>query len=77
MTGNAPLGLTEAFAMDIQKKTQWQAFLRKNGLDSLELSEVVAELHAFIMPAAVAAHAQLKFDSHWRASGPWSQRGAT
>lgn len=77
LTGNAPLGLTEAFAMDIQKKTQWQAFLRKNGLDSLELSEVVAELHAFIMPAAVAAHAQLKFDSHWRASGPWSQRGAT
>lgn len=54
-----------------------RARLLNRARETQQLSDVVAELNAFIMPAAAAAHAQLEFNSHWQASGPWSQHGAT
>jgi predicted nucleotidyltransferase component of viral defense system len=40
-----PEGLSEAFAVDPQKQTQWKAFLRKTGADpSMELERVVHDL---------------------------------
>ena len=42
-----PVGLTDAFAHDSMKQTQWQAFLRKNRLAAPDLGNVVAELAAF------------------------------
>lgn len=45
-----PLALTDAFANDPSKQTQWKAFLRKSDLEFIEFSEVIAELRAFIMP---------------------------
>jgi len=42
-----PIGLTEAFAHDPAKQTQWHAFLRKSRLTAPDLAEVVAELAAF------------------------------
>ena len=42
-----PVGLTDAFAHDSMKQTQWQAFLRKNRLAAPDLGGVVAELGAF------------------------------
>ncbi|MEW6119217.1 MAG: nucleotidyl transferase AbiEii/AbiGii toxin family protein, partial [Pseudomonadota bacterium] len=45
---SVPFGLSDEFAQDRQKQTQWQAFLRKNALDELQLSEVVAGLRAFL-----------------------------
>ena len=39
-----PLGLTDVFALDAAKQTQWVAFQRKNQLEALDLAVVVALL---------------------------------
>lgn len=39
-----PIGLTDAFASDATKQVQWRAFLKKNGLDAIDLAEVVRYL---------------------------------
>jgi hypothetical protein len=39
-----PVGLTDAFAGDASKQTQWKAFLRKNQLAPIMLAEVVNRL---------------------------------
>ena len=36
-----PIGLSGAFAEDASKQVQWRAFLKKNRLDVLDLSEVI------------------------------------
>lgn len=44
-----PFGLTDAFATDAQKQSQWAAFLRRNRLAAPALAAVVAELRAFFI----------------------------
>lgn len=39
-----PAGLSEAFSTDTSKRLQWNAFLKKNRLDAMELPNVVARL---------------------------------
>lgn len=39
-----PVGLSEAFSTDTSKRLQWNAFLKKNRLDAMELPNVVARL---------------------------------
>lgn len=46
-----PLGLTEEFARDASKQTQWRAFLDKNRLEAPRLEEVVAEIRHLIAEA--------------------------
>lgn len=72
LTGDAPFGLTDAFAQDARKQVQWQAFLRKNRLDALALNDVIAALVAFMQPVIKAANANTVFSAHWQAGGPWS-----
>lgn len=72
LTGQAPFGLTDAFAQDAQKQTQWQAFLKKNRLEALALSEVITAVNTFMLPVIVAASANMAFPSHWQAGGPWT-----
>ncbi|MEX2488500.1 MAG: nucleotidyl transferase AbiEii/AbiGii toxin family protein [Pseudomonadales bacterium] len=67
----APLGLTEEFAADAQKQTQWRAFLRRNDLDGIDLAEVVISLAEFLMPVTEAANADAPFPNDWCAGGPW------
>ena len=45
-----PFGLTEDFAQDRQKQTQWRAFLAKNALAPVALAEVLDLLRRFLMP---------------------------
>ena len=46
-----PIGLSEAFALDPTKQTQWSAFLRKAGGEpDLDLGAVVAGLRAWLWP---------------------------
>ncbi len=68
----APIGLTDTFAKDSQKQTQWQAFLRKNGIESVSFGEVVAVLAAFLLPVADAVFQGESFSHEWKAGGPWS-----
>ena len=72
LTGQAPFGLTDAFAQDAQKQMQWQAFLRKNRLEALALNDVIAALATFMVPVIDAASANKTFTARWPAGGPWS-----
>ena len=72
LTGKPPFGLTEAFAHDPQKQTQWQAFLRKNQLEALALNEVVAALAGFMLPVIQAASVDALYPFQWQAGGFWT-----
>lgn len=71
LPSTAPLGLTEEFSTDVQKQTQWSAFLRRNDLDEVELTALVENLAVFLMPATEAARSDTPFPQEWRAGGPW------
>jgi hypothetical protein len=68
----APIGLTDTFAKDTQKQTQWQAFLRKNGIESVSLGEAVSVLATFLLPVADAVFQGESFSLEWKPGGPWS-----
>ena len=54
-----PLGLSDEFARDVTKRTQWKAFLGKNRLEASTLEEVIAEIRRFIAePLALARQRQ-------------------
>lgn len=76
LTGGIPFGLTDAFAQDAHKQAQWQAFLRKNRLETLVLNDVIAALGGFMRPVIKAANANVAFSAYWRAGGPWSPANA-
>lgn len=69
----APLALTQAFASDTTKQKQWDAFLRKNALsvDKLALADIIAALHAFLMPPTLNISGGSTFTATWPAGGPW------
>ncbi len=69
-----PLALTAEFAEDVQKRTQWKAFVRKGKLDDAPqtLSEVTRHLRVFLMPPVNAIITGAKFKAKWSASG-WQQ----
>jgi predicted nucleotidyltransferase component of viral defense system len=50
-----PDALTDAFAKDEQKQRQWRAFVEGVAHKPGDLTDVIAELAAFLMPQAVAA----------------------
>ena len=66
-----PIGLTEAFAQDVKKQSQWSAFLRRQQLssDTLALNEVLVFLSDFLCPVMEAARDQNVMVSRWPA-GP-------
>ena len=68
----APTALTSRFAADETKNVQWQAFLKKSNLNSLDLATVIERLATFLLPVARAAAAKTPFDKQWPAGGPWS-----
>ena len=43
-----PLGLTDEFAQNAEKRAQWKAFLGKNRLEAPALDEVIAEVRGFL-----------------------------
>ena len=43
-----PLGLSDEFAQDAMKRTQWKAFLNKNRLDAPALDAVVTQVRRFV-----------------------------
>jgi hypothetical protein len=48
MPVSRPIGLSDEFANDATKITQWKAFLRKSGLDAGELSDTIAFIREFV-----------------------------
>ncbi|MDB5522251.1 MAG: hypothetical protein JWM58_14 [Rhizobium sp.] len=50
-----PDALADAFAMDEQKQRQWRAFVEGVAHNPGDLTDVIAEVAAFLMPHAIAA----------------------
>lgn len=46
LPSTTPAGLSEAFADDTTKQTQWRAFLNKNKLEPMDLRDVVEAVRA-------------------------------
>ena len=46
MPSTMPIGLSDAFADDTTKQTQWRAFLSKNKLEPMDLDDVVRATRA-------------------------------
>lgn len=72
LTKEPPFGLTDAFAKDDQKQIQWKAFLRKNKLEALAMTDVVENLNTFFQPIYLANSDSSALLLYWRAGGPWS-----
>jgi hypothetical protein len=77
-----PDGLTQEFAADAAKVTQWKAFLKQNVApprDTLTLSEAVATLSTFLLPVLEMARgdaAATGKQQRWPAGGPWQRTDA-
>lgn len=71
-----PLALTDEFSSDTQKARQWQAFLKKSGLeqDHATLHAVAADLARFLIPPLQAVGTAQPFRMTWLKGGPWSSR---
>ncbi|NQV28876.1 MAG: nucleotidyl transferase AbiEii/AbiGii toxin family protein [Rhodopirellula sp.] len=68
-----PFALTDDFATDSGKGTQWTAFVRKGGFDDCpaELRQIVEPLREFLLPPLSALSAETQFIRSWSAGGPW------
>lgn len=71
LSDELPYPLTDTFAKEERKQTQWAAFLRKNGLTgpSPQFSEVVGLLRLFIEPVLRAGNTA----NRWHPAGGWKQ----
>ncbi len=68
-----PVALSDAFANDPVKQTQWRAFRRKSELSEAppELLDVVGVVRQFVGPVAEALAAGRSFSGIWEPPGPW------
>jgi hypothetical protein len=70
-----PPALTDAFAKDATKATQWRGFVGRNRLSEApkDLTEVIVSIGAFLKPISESLAAGHVFKSIWKAPGPWSE----
>jgi len=69
-----PIALSEAFAKDPDKITQWKAFLRRSRLadTAIELTKVIDKLQSFLAPPLLAAARGETLTQSWTDGGPWA-----
>ncbi len=68
-----PLALSDDFAQNQGKITQWSAFIRKSHLDHApkDLEHVIAPLRIFLLPMIESLAKGKPFNLTWKAPGPW------
>lgn len=73
LPSDLPIALSNTFAEDSDKATQWKAFIRKNRLDArdITLAQVIGELRIFLWPVLVAVTEKGTFAQAWDNGGPW------
>ncbi len=68
-----PDGLNHELILTQDKKTQWDAFVKRSGLDTNSgFDEVINTLCAFMVPPLNAAALQKNFNKKWNPGGSWS-----
>ena len=68
-----PTGLSDVFAEDATKRSQWEAFLRRMDLPQRDLGEIIRATRDFLWPPLQAAAAGEEFIGVWTPGGPWGQ----
>ena len=68
-----PMAFTNEFSKDMQKQTQWRAFVRKFKPEEVsgDFDDVIADLTVFLMPVLEAACGDDHFVLSWPEGGPW------
>lgn len=68
-----PLALTDEFGFDEVKSVQWNAFIRKSGLEEglPGFLEILSVLRNFLLPPMRAASGKDAAPSIWDKGGPW------
>jgi hypothetical protein len=68
-----PVALTEDFAKEASRQTQWQGFVRKNRLVDAPANffDIVEAIAVFLGPVVRALAAGEDFQGSWKAPGPW------
>ena len=68
-----PLALTDEFSRDDVKSAQWNAFVRKGGLEESvpEFPEIISCLRDFLLPPTKAASGNGPVPLNWDRGGPW------
>jgi len=71
---DVPTALTDDFANDRVKQTQWAAFLKGSALTDAppSLSGVVHDLRAFLLAPLHAAGERQALAKSWKPGGPWA-----
>jgi predicted nucleotidyltransferase component of viral defense system len=69
----APGALTAEFGSDPDKAIQWNAFLRRSGLEppAADFAAVVREISAFLLPVLNSASSRRRPPLTWKPGGPW------
>ena len=66
--------MSDEFATDSMKISQWRAFIRRTGVQAPEeLLSVILFLRDFLMLPIAAMAAEQEFLKIWDAGGPWSR----
>jgi predicted nucleotidyltransferase component of viral defense system len=70
-----PLALSDEFAADATKNTQWRAFLRKGSLAAGDatFADVVRFLRTFLGPITENTSKGAAFSGTWKPAGPWNR----
>lgn len=73
-----PVALTDAFAQDAQKQTQWKTFVKRADLstEATPLADVLPILRDFLLPPVNALHEKTAYSANWEPPGPWQQATA-
>lgn len=74
VSSSPPVALTNEFFDDVNKKKQWQAFLKKIRTTSVtaELPTIVHLLNTFLMPPSQAVASQQEFKKRWEMGAGWT-----
>ena len=69
------MAFTDEFQKDLQKQTQWRAFLRKSKPENVpeDIDSVIGDVAAFLMPVMEAAQEEKRFGLFWPKEGPWKR----
>ncbi|MBI3920621.1 MAG: nucleotidyl transferase AbiEii/AbiGii toxin family protein [Armatimonadetes bacterium] len=75
MPEDIPHALTDAFAANPMKQSQWAAFLRriKVSHEDMDLGAVVGRVRSFLTPVLLVVKDNSTFQQTWPPGGPWRE----
>ena len=68
-----PIAFSEEFAKDSVKQTQWNAFIKRNSLEPVDLIQVVEIIAAYTYPLFVAIKDSKDYSFKWQPDKGWSK----